>query len=168
MTTETIHARAERLIAQEFVEGISESDRRWLEQHLRECDQCGAAAASMDRALRALKGVAVPVPAGLAQKTKFRVRLRAQDQQALTQPRRGVLWVACGASWAFGAITAPFVWRVLHWVSEQMALPRFVPEIGFGLWWALPAIVAGAIIFAENAKFERQQDWLREQHWDLE
>jgi hypothetical protein len=168
MNAETIHSRAEERIAQEFVEGISESDRRWLEEHLRDCERCSEVAASTDRALRVLKGVAVQVPAGLAQKTKFRVRLRAQEQHAFAAPRRGVLWIACAASWMFGAITAPFVWRALHWVGEQMALPRFMPEVGFGLWWALPAIVAGAIILAENARFEAQRDWLRGQHRDLE
>ncbi|HXA56699.1 MAG TPA: hypothetical protein VNU84_04640 [Candidatus Acidoferrum sp.] len=167
MNGEAIHSRAEQLIGQEFVEGISESDRRWLEEHLRECEKCAAAAASTDRALRALKGVSVQVPAGLAEKTKFRVHLRAQER-TFAEPRRGILWIACAASWTFGAITAPFVWRALHWVGDQMALPRLVPELGFGLWWALPAIVAGAIILAENAKFERQRDGLRQQHWDAE
>jgi hypothetical protein len=167
MNTEAIHSRAEELIAREFVEGISESDRRWLEEHLRECETCADFAAATNRALRTLKSLAVQVPPGLAQRTQFRVRLRAQEQMAVA-PRRGILWIACGASWTFGAITAPFVWRALHWFGEQMALPHFVPEVGFGLWWALPAIVAGAIIFAENAKFERQRDWLRGQHQDLE
>jgi hypothetical protein len=167
MNAEAIHSRAEQLIARDFVEGISESGRRWLEQHLRECERCAAFAGSANRALRALRGVAVQLPPGLAQKTQFRVRLRAREQR-LAAPRRGVLWIACGVSWMFGVITAPFVWRALHWLGDRMSLPRFVPEIGFGLWWALPAIVAGAIVFAENARFAAQRDWLRVQRWDLD
>ena len=151
------HARAQELIAREFVEGIPASDQRWLEEHLRGCEECAGVAASTDRALRALKSVAVQVPTGLAQKTQFRVRLRAHERQ-FDEARRGILWVACGASWVFGAVSAPFVWRGLQWIGERMALPRIVPDLGFGLWWALPAIVAGAIVFAENARFARQRD----------
>lgn len=160
------HVRAQELIAREFVEGIAASDQRWLEEHLRVCEKCAGVAASTDRALRALKSVAVQVPMGLAQKTQFRVRLRAQERRS-DEARRGILWAACGASWIFGAVSAPFVWRGLLWAGKWMALPRVVPELGFGLWWALPAIVAGAIVFAEHVKSEMLQDWFRQQDREL-
>jgi hypothetical protein len=159
MSIQTIHERAERLIAQELIEGISQGDRRWLEEHLRDCEQCSGSAAAVGRALKALKSIATPVPSGLAQRTQFRVHLRMQEKQAV-KARSGFLWLACAISWIFGAVSAPYVWQGLQWVTQRMALPRFVPELGFGLWWALPAIVAGAIVLAENAKDRRQRDWL--------
>lgn len=159
MNTQTFHERAERLIAQELIEGISESDRRWLEEHLRDCEQCSASAAAVGRALHALKSIATPVPSGLAQRAQFRVHLRMQEQQAM-KTRPGFFWIACAISWVFGAVSASYVWQGLQWATRQMALPRFVPELGFGLWWALPAIVAGAIVLAENAKDRRQRNWL--------
>ena len=161
MSLETIHARAQRLIAQDLVEGISETERRWLEHHLRECERCAASASATNRALHALRSVAVPVPAGLAQRTQFRLRLRIAERSE-TRAQRSLLWTACAASWVFGAVSAPYVWRGLEWATKTMALPRFAPEIGFGLWWALPAIVAGAIVLAENARYRRQRDWSNE------
>ncbi|HKQ88857.1 MAG TPA: hypothetical protein VJS43_19025 [Candidatus Acidoferrales bacterium] len=158
MNTEAIHSRAERLIAQEFVEGIADADRRWLEQHLRQCERCSASAAVTSRALRALRSTVLPAPAGLAQRAQFRVGLRMQERRE-HRIQRGVLWIACAASWLFGAVSASFVWSGLQWVGQKLALPHFVPEIGFGLWWALPAIVAGAIVLAENARYRRQRDW---------
>jgi anti-sigma factor RsiW len=158
MNTESIHSRAECLIAQDLVEGIAESDRRWLEQHLRECDRCSASAAATGSAVRALKSVRIPVPEGLARRAQFRVQLRAQEQRD-RRMQRGFLWIACAASWLFGAASAPYVWSALQSVGQRLAVPHLVPEVGFGLWWALPAIVAGAIVLAENARYRRQRDW---------
>ncbi|HKV48253.1 MAG TPA: hypothetical protein VJN69_09195 [Candidatus Acidoferrales bacterium] len=158
MNDEAIHSRAGRLIAQELVEGIADNDRHWLEQHLRECQRCSGSAPLTGRAVRALKSTVIPVPAGLAQRTKFRVHLRMQEQRE-NRIQHGFLWIACAASWLFGAVSASYVWSGLQWVGQRLALPHLVPEIGFGLWWALPAIVAGAIVLAENAKYRRQRDW---------
>lgn len=159
MSAQTIHERARRLIAQELIEGISEGERRWLEGHLGECQQCSRSAAAVGRALHALGSIVTPVPSGLAERTQFRLRLRMQEQRAM-KARPGFLWIACAISWVFGAVSASYVWQGLAWTTERMALPRFVPEVGFGLWWALPAIVAGAIVLAENAKDRRQRDGL--------
>jgi len=158
MNSEAIHARAERLIVQELVEGIAVNDRRWLEQHLRQCERCSASAAVTSRALRALKSTVLPAPAGLAQRTQFRVGLRMSEQRE-HRIQHGALWIACAGSWLFGAISASYVWSGLQWLGQRLALPHFVPEIGFGLWWALPAIAAGAIVLAENARYRRQRDW---------
>jgi hypothetical protein len=162
MNRDDTHARAQELIAWELIEGLASSDQRWLQEHLRECELCSAAAAATGRALGSLKTVAIAVPQGLARRTQFRVRLRAQ-QITQQEPQRRLLWLSCAVSWAFGAVSAPYVWRGLRWIGQRMALPRVVPELGFGLWWALPAIVAAAIIFVENAKGETQQDWFRHQ-----
>lgn len=159
MNDRAIHERAERLVAEELIEGISERDRLWLQEHLRGCKECSASAASVGRALNALKSIATPVPSGLAQRTQFRVHLRMQEQQAM-KAKPGFLWIACATSWIFGAVSASYVWHGLQWATQRMALPHFIPEMTFGLWWALPAIVAGAIVLAENARDGRQRDWL--------
>jgi hypothetical protein len=162
MNTESDHERAAQLIAQELVEGLSASNQRWLAQHLRECGRCAAEAAATQGALRSLKSLAIPVPNGLARRTQFRVHLRAQQQQQ-EEPRRRLMWFACGASWVFGAVTAPFVWRGLQWIALRIGVPPIVPEIGFGMWWALPAIAAVAIVIVETVKRESHEDWFRQQ-----
>jgi hypothetical protein len=157
MNAEHIHIRAEQLIARDLVEGISESERVWLDRHLRGCEQCSAANAATNAALHSLKTVTIAVPRDLARVTQFRVRLRAQ-QQISAGPRRRVLWIACGVSWAFGVVTAPLVWQGLQAMAQRFALARPLPEMAFGLWWALPAIVAGAIVLAENARMQGERD----------
>jgi hypothetical protein len=148
---EQAHARAESLIAKERVEGISSAEQEWLVAHLRECAQCTASAEATQAALRSFITAHFPVPRGLAARTQFRVRLRAQEMRSSRQPRWRLVYLMCGASWVAGAATAPYVWRGLEWVGHCAGLPDLVWKMGFGVWWALPAIIAAAILFAESA-----------------
>jgi len=145
------HARAESLIAKEHVEGISPVEQDWLAAHLRECNQCSANVEATQQALRSLLSLQVTAPRGLAARTQFRVRLRAQEMRSVRQPRWRLVYLMCGASWIAGAATAPYVWRGLEWIGHRAGLPDLVWKMGFGVWWALPAIVAAAILFAESA-----------------
>jgi hypothetical protein len=148
--TKELHERAESLIAKERVEGLSDAEQYWLAQHLRECSQCADSANATAQALRSLRIVSIPVPRELARRTRFRVRLRARELQ-VRQPRWRLLWSMCGASWVAGAATAPYVWRGLAWAGHHLGVPDLVWKLGFGVWWALPAIVAAAILLVENA-----------------
>jgi hypothetical protein len=146
-----LHARAEGLIAKERVEGISAAEQEWLSQHLRECAQCAEVANATQQALRSLRALSIPLPRELAARTQFRVRLRAQELQA-REPRWRLIWAMCGASWVAGAATAPYVWRGLEWIGHRAGLPDLVWKMGFGVWWALPAIVAAAILLMEGGE----------------
>jgi hypothetical protein len=145
------HARAESLIAKERVEGISPAEQEWLAGHLRECGQCSASVEATQQALRSLLSLQVTAPRGLAARTQFRVRLRAQEMRSVRQPRWRLVYLMCGASWVAGAATAPYVWRGLEWIGHRAGLPDLVWKMGFGVWWALPAIIAAAILFAESS-----------------
>jgi hypothetical protein len=145
------HARAESLIAKERVEGISPAEQEWLAGHLRECGQCSASVEATQQALSSLLSLQVTAPRGLAARTQFRVRLRAQEMRSARQPRWRLVYLMCGASWVAGAATAPYVWRGLEWIGHRAGLPDLVWKMGFGVWWALPAIIAAAILFAESS-----------------
>jgi hypothetical protein len=149
--TNVSHDRAESLIAKERVEGISAAEQEWLAAHLRECAQCSASADAMRGALRSLVTLNFSAPRGLAARTQFHVRLRAQEMRSSRQPRWRLVYLMCGASWIAGAATAPYVWRGLEWFGHRAGLPDLVWKMGFGVWWALPAIIAAAILFAESA-----------------
>lgn len=159
------HERAEALIAKERVEGLSAAEQESLAAHLGECERCAATAGATAHALRSLRTLSVPMPRDLARRTQFRVRLRAQELQA-HEPRWRVVWLASGVSWVFGAVTAPYVWRALEWIGARAGLPKLVWEMGFGVWWALPAIVAGVILLIENAARTSgrgmESDWTRQ------
>jgi hypothetical protein len=154
------HARAKQLVAQERVESTSQAERDWLNAHLQDCTRCAEFARQTDEALRGLRTAAIPLPSGLASRTQFRVRLRAQQLRG--EPRWRLVWTACGISWAFGAATAPYVWRGLEWAGHRMGVPNFIWELGFGLWWALPAVVVAVILLMQNAGRSSEADWKRQ------
>ena len=149
--TNDLHARAETLIAKERVEGISPVEQEWLSKHLGECAQCTESANAMQQALRSLRTLSISVPRELAARTQFRVRLRAQELQA-REPRWRLIWAMCGASWVAGAATAPYVWRGLEWIGHRTGMPDLLWKMGFGVWWALPAIVAAAVLLMEGGE----------------
>jgi hypothetical protein len=156
-----LHARAEQLIAQERVEGISVADQQWLRQHLAECAACAARASATEQAIRSLRALSIAVPPVLASRTQFRVRIRAE--QLRSGPRWRMVWAACGVSWVFGAATAPYVWRGLEWAGHRLNVPNIVWELGFGLWWALPAAVVAVILLITDAGRDNA-DWNRQEN----
>ncbi len=157
---ENLHARAEKLIAQERIEGISPFERDWLATHLRECATCAQVAQQTNEALRTLRAIPIPLPRGLAARTQFRVQLRAQEMRE-REPKRRLLWIMCAMSWALGIATAPYVWRAFEWAGDRLGLPRLVWEMGFGLWWTVPALVAAAIVLLENVRLANENDQAR-------
>jgi predicted anti-sigma-YlaC factor YlaD len=155
------HARAEQLIAQERVEGISQAEHDWLNSHLQECVRCAELACQTERAMRSLRRMAIPLPHGLASRTQFRVRLRAQELRE-REPKRRAMWLACAVSWAFGIASAPYVWRLFQWFGERTGVPKLVWELGFGLWWTIPALFLVVVVLMENVRPGSESDWMRQ------
>jgi hypothetical protein len=144
-----LHGRATQLIAQERIEGISRADREWLAQHLHECSECAGRAEKMNRAVAALRANGIELPRGLAERTQLRVRLRA-DELRERAPGRGILWAITAASWGLGVATAPWVWRGFAWVGEHTGVPKPLWEVGFVLWWLIPALAAVAAVVLDK------------------
>ena len=157
---ENVHDRALQLVAKGRVEGFAQSDSDWLTAHLQECDFCNEHALQTDRALRALRASTIPLPADLASRAQFRVRLRAMELRD-REPKRRMLWLACAASWIFGIASAPFVWRVFAWFGELTGMPKLVLEIGFGLWWTIPALFAVIVLLLESARQSEEPQWMK-------
>jgi hypothetical protein len=156
--SENNHEHALKLVAQARVEGIAEADSTWLRAHLEECESCAEHARQTDRALRVMRTAAIPLPEGLASRTQFRVRLRAQELRE-REPKRRAMWLACVVSWVFGIASAPYVWRLFAWFGERTGVPRLVWELGFGLWWTVPALFAAAVLLIENSRKSEMADW---------
>ncbi len=154
-----LHERAFELVAKARVEGgLADAEREWLSTHCEDCAFCSEHARQMDRALRSLRAAAIPLPADLASRTQFRVRLRAMELRE-REPKRRMLWLACSASWVFGIASAPFVWRVFEWFGKLTGAPKLVLEIGFGLWWTIPALFAVMVLLLEGARHPGEPDW---------
>jgi len=148
--SENPHARAQQLFAQSLIDGLAPAEQAWLDSHLRQCEACSRETASTRELLRALRTVPVAVPHDLAARTQMRVRLRAQ-QATQTSDSNLVLWVLTAASWLLGVFSAPLVWRGFAWVGTQLNLPKPVLELGFVLWWAIPALIAAAAVIHQKA-----------------
>ena len=159
--SENPHATAEQLIAKERVEGLSPSESATLAAHLQDCALCANHARQTDQALRTMRTAAIPLPAGLASRTQFRVRLRAMELRE-REPKRRALWLACGISWIFGIVSAPYVWRLFEWFGQVTGVPNFVWEIGFALWWTIPAGFAAVVLLLEHARQSDEPDWLKQ------
>jgi hypothetical protein len=147
---ENLHLRAQRLLAESLVEGIAAPDQAWLGQHLRECADCAREAAATQELLQALRSVPVAVPRDLVARTQLRVRLRAQEagESSRTNP---LLWIITAASWLLGVLSAPLVWRGFAWFGGHFGIPRLALELGFLLWWTVPALVAVAAVLYQRA-----------------
>jgi hypothetical protein len=156
-----MHARAEQLIARERVEGLSQAEHDWLSAHLQECAPCAELACQTERSLRSLRRMAISLPAGLASRTQFRVRLRAMELRE-REPKRRALWLACAVSWAFGIASAPYVWSLFQWFGQRAGVPKLVWELGFGLWWTVPALFAAAVLLMESSRKGEQADWINQ------
>jgi hypothetical protein len=159
--SDKIHDRALQLIAQARVEGIPEADSTWLRSHLEACEFCAEHSRQTDRALRVMRAAAIALPEGLASRTQFRVRLRAQELRE-REPKRRAMWLACAVSWAFGIASAPYVWRLFAWFGERTGVPKIVWELGFGLWWMVPALFLLVVVLMEKMRHGSESDWMRQ------
>jgi hypothetical protein len=146
---ENLHIRAQKFFAQSLVEGLSHTDQAWLDQHLRECADCAREITSTQELLHALRNVPVSVPRDLAARTQLRVRLRAQES-AQSSNGNFLLWVITGFSWFVGVLSAPLVWRGFALVGSYLHVPKLAVEMGFVLWWAVPALFAVAAVLHQK------------------
>jgi hypothetical protein len=146
---ENVHVRARQLFERSLGERLGSTDQGWLDAHLRECADCSRDARRTGELLRAFRSVPVSVPRDLAARTQFRVRLRAQEA-AQASGGGALLWVITAASWLLGVFSAPFVWRVFVWAGSELNLPKLVLEMGFVLWWTVPALIAVAVVLHQR------------------
>jgi hypothetical protein len=148
-----VHQRAERLIVANRVEGLSASDQEWLNLHLESCARCAQRADSTEQAVRSLRSVSVRVSPGLIRATRLRVHARALEL-CERRTQMTLLWVSCALSWVLGALSAPFVWRAFAWLGERLRIPAFAWQLGFALWWALPAAAVTVVLVMRRSQAE--------------
>jgi hypothetical protein len=148
--TDGPHSRAHKLLAQSLIEGLSPADQSWLDQHIRHCQTCALEAASTHSLLQALRAAPVTVPRDLLARTQLAVRLRAED--AARSSHSGLLlWLVTAMSWLLGVFSAPLIWHAFTWLGAHFGLPKPFLEMGFILWWAVPALLAVAAVLHQKS-----------------
>lgn len=153
---EDAHNRCKRLLLEARVEGLSESDRTWLDRHMDTCEPCSGGAQLMNQALdgaiHTLRSVSVHVDPALIRTTRLRVWLRANELDDKRERMWG-LWITCGCSWVLGVASAPFVWRAFEWIGHEADLPSLFWQTGFVLWWLIPAGAVAAVFALQRSRF---------------
>jgi len=139
--TNDLHVRARNLIAQGGIEQVSFDEQRWLQAHLAECKSCANEQLQLRESLLALRTMHLDLPANLATRTQFRVRMRAEELRE-KEPAKKFVWAIAAVSWALGVSTAPWVWRGIEWLGQETGAPKLLLQAGFVLWWSVPPMIA--------------------------
>jgi anti-sigma factor RsiW len=145
------HDIARALISKERIEGLTPAEAAVLATHLEECAECAAIAAETAAAIRDFRAVSLALPPSLSERTRARIYRHAAGR-ASNAESRWALWLAFGLSWITGVATAPLVWRGFEWLGSHAAVPELVLKTGFVLWWVLPALLAGGILFSQKSE----------------
>jgi hypothetical protein len=139
------HGRAMDLLMRREVEGIAETEARWLASHLATCEECASFELALSGAEKAMRSFTVMASASLVESTQARVHALAQ--QLAEQQARAVL---IGVSFCLGVITSTLTawmwWKFGGWVAQSLGLPSSMVEPGVLLFWLLPAIVIAVLM----------------------
>jgi predicted anti-sigma-YlaC factor YlaD len=150
------HERARQLITKSQVEGIRIDERDWLEDHLACCPECATAADGLAAAVQSLRRLSHPATPELVQQTRLAVRIRAEQLRA-TRSGWAPLWIATALSSISMILTTSYVWQAFGWVGRVGHIPAVVWQVGFLMWWFLPATVLAAAAAWRH--------WLIESNW---
>lgn len=145
MKYEDMHQRAGRLMLERRIEPLSAADDAWMESHLVACPRCAGRAGDAERVIGALRSIPVALDPALLAATRLRVRRRADELQTRAVPTL-LVWAACLLSCGWIISTTPYVWRSLEWIAGYLRIPRLIWQMGFGLWWLLPALALAALL----------------------
>jgi hypothetical protein len=138
------HERARKLLAMRRVEGIPAVEDQWLEDHLAHCDACSSAAQALTDAVNAVRSFSVTARPETVRRASAAVRLRA-EQIRLERERTIPIWIAAAMSAALAILTTPYTWAVFAWMGRLVHVPDIAWQVGFLMWWFLPATVVGAV-----------------------
>lgn len=138
------HERARRLLAAIRVEDISGGDRQWLDAHLMSCSQCADEANALTAAIDFLCAHTISAPSQVVRATTLAVHQRAQ--QLRRQRERGApLWISVAVSSVWAIVTTPYAWSAFAWLGRSLHLADTTWQLGFLMWWFLPATILSAV-----------------------
>ena len=154
------HQRARKLLAAAAVESITSSERRWLDAHVAACDECSSEAAALTDAIQALRAIPMVAAPELVRRTRLAVGIRSQELQA-ARAQAAPLWIAIAISTVLMIVTTPYVWQAFRWLGLLIQVPSEVWQIGFLMWWFLPATILAAAAALRHGNSEAS-NWLTE------
>jgi hypothetical protein len=54
------------------------------------------------------------------------------------------------------------VWRLFAWFGERTGVPKLVWELGFGLWWTIPAVFFLIVVLMEKLRQSDEPSKIRQ------
>lgn len=144
-----IHERARMSIALSGSEEVSNSEQTWLAAHLESCVPCREFAENAQDAVSSLRAYPITAGGSLVSATQMRVRQRAQELQRHKEWLR-VIWVCCTAVTLCTALTTVILWRGFAWMGQQAQLSAPVWEVGFMVFYLMPAILVGILLLTRG------------------
>ena len=141
------HGRAVDLITQRDLEGIAENEAQWLASHLAECRECASFELALGGAEEAMRSATVMASAALVASTQAKVRVRA-EQLREREARRMLMAISFAMGVVFSTASAWVWWKAGGWMVEHFGLPAVLVTPGLVVFWLLPAIFLGVMLFA--------------------
>jgi predicted anti-sigma-YlaC factor YlaD len=137
------HERAQMLLRAARIEGVTEADRTWLDEHLGACESCAHEATRLAASIASLKALNVTAPSDLVRRTALAIERRTEQRRLEHEPTI-FLWLAAGVATLWAILTTPYVWAAFEWVGRLVHVRDLVWELAFFMWWFLPATFLAA------------------------
>jgi hypothetical protein len=138
------HERARELL---LGDPPNAADQRWLEEHLSDCTECRELLARTEDVRRGLRGLGLGASAGMAERTKLRVRLYREELRERAQ-RQWMLSGAVGLAVVTSWLLAPALWVAARWLGQWVGVASPLGVIAIFAVWTLPAMLAVAAAVA--------------------
>jgi hypothetical protein len=140
-----LHSRARFLIDQSLVGEISQSDDRWLRDHLAECAECERFRNLSHSILRSLGDLSFGITPGATERIQRRIANRAAELRGDRSLRFRALAGGVAALLLTG-LGSSAAWRAASWVSGYANIGKSPLHLGVLIFWLLPSLGASLIL----------------------
>ncbi|MGC1782951.1 MAG: hypothetical protein WA708_10570 [Acidobacteriaceae bacterium] len=151
-----MHSKAHHLIDQSLIGEISQTDDRWLRNHLAECAECETFQNFSHSVLRSLGDLSFGVSAGATDRIQ---RVIAERVTELRNDHSLRLRALAGgvAALILTGLGSSAAWRAASLVSRSANVAGSSLHLGVLIFWLLPSLGASLILFVmpilrENVK----------------
>ena len=148
---EDVHRKAQKLILESRIKYLPRSYQILLKEHLNICPVCRKYRDGTDAVIGNLRNTSVGVDPELVRSTQQLVRSRARELNSRADLNPVAAWIAAIVTLMWISATMPYLWRGFEWIGKRTEIPDLVWQMGFGLWWLLPALVLAAVLAARSS-----------------
>jgi hypothetical protein len=150
---EDVHHKAKRLILESRIQEVSRSGQILLEEHLNICAACRKYRDGTDAVIGSLRNTSFGMDPELVRSTQQLIRARASELNSRADLNPAAASIAAIVTLMWIAATVPYLWHGFEWIAKRAGIPNLVWQMGFGLWWLLPALVLAAVLASRPSRY---------------